>query len=72
MTKDNVKRITYWIALSLTHFVDIDECATTPCQNGGSCTDEINDYTCNCVEGYDGANCENGNSGVSFKICQRY
>ena len=43
-------------------FLDIDECATSPCQNGGSCTDQINSYTCNCVDGYDGPNCEIGNA----------
>ena len=52
--------------------IDIDECATGPCQNGGSCTDQINDYTCACVDGYDGLNCENGNIAISFRICYRY
>jgi hypothetical protein len=32
---------------------DMNECAmgpnkTSPCQNGGSCTDGINNYVCNC------------------------
>ena len=40
-------------------FVDIDECATSPCQNGGTCTDGVNSYTCACVAGYDGAECQN-------------
>ena len=44
-----------------TPFVDIDECATIPCQNGGSCIDQINGYSCNCDDGYNGTNCENGN-----------
>ena len=44
-----------------TFALDINECATSPCQNGGSCIDQINAYTCNCVDGYDGLNCENGN-----------
>ena len=47
--------------------VEIDECATSPCQNGGSCNDQINGYTCNCVDGYDGLNCENGNNETSFQ-----
>ena len=41
--------------------VGIGQCSSSPCQNGGSCTDQINDYTCNCVNGYDGTNCENVN-----------
>ena len=41
--------------------IDIDECASNPCQNGGSCVDGINLYTCNCNAGYAGYNCEIGN-----------
>jgi hypothetical protein len=37
---------------------DIDECADAPCQNGGTCTDGVNDYTCTCVTGYSGDMCE--------------
>ena len=53
-------------------FLDIDECATIPCQNGGSCTDQVNGYTCNCVDGYDGTNCETGNDATFFQICYKY
>ena len=28
---------------------DINECALSPCKNGGSCTDGLNEYTCDCV-----------------------
>ena len=38
--------------------VNIDECAPEPCQNGGVCVDGIAAYTCNCVAGYVGENCE--------------
>ena len=44
------------------YFVDIDECASTPCQNGGSCTRTVNGYTCGCVAGSNGDNCETGMS----------
>ena len=40
--------------------LDIDECASTPCLNSGTCTDMINSYTCYCVDGYDGIQCANG------------
>ena len=53
-------------------FLDIDECATIPCQNGGSCTDQVNGYTCNCIAGYDGINCETGNNALLFQICNGY
>ena len=49
-------------------FIDIDECATSPCQNGGNCTDQINGFSCNCLHGYDGTNCETGNNAASFQI----
>ena len=39
---------------------DIDECASSPCQNGGTCTDAVNSYTCACVDGYNGDDCETG------------
>ena len=41
-----------------TIYIDIDECGPTPCQNGGTCTDAINSYSCACVAGYNGDNCE--------------
>ena len=37
---------------------DTDDCATNPCENGGTCVDGVNSHTCTCVEGYEGSNCE--------------
>ncbi|CAH1252798.1 SNED1 [Branchiostoma lanceolatum] len=37
---------------------DIDECASSPCQNGGACTDLHNSYSCTCAVGWEGENCE--------------
>ena len=42
--------------------IDIDDCASNPCRNGGTCKDGINDYTCTCptihhVQKYTGKNC---------------
>ena len=39
---------------------DIDECLSGPCENGGTCTDEVNGYICSCVAGYTGTLCETG------------
>ena len=38
-------------------FKDNEDCSPNPCQNGGTCTDGVNSYTCSCVEGYTGNNC---------------
>lgn len=38
--------------------VNIDECVSIPCLNGGTCNDGVNGYKCNCTEDYMGTNCE--------------
>ena len=40
--------------------LDINECGSNPCQNGGSCTDKLNGYSCTCVTGYIGSHCAQG------------
>ena len=44
--------------LVVTSFLDIGECASDPCHNGGICIDEINAFTCICISGYTGVTCE--------------
>ena len=48
--------------------LDIDECASRPCQNGGVCTDKVNDFSCRCTAGFTGKRCEisTSNPHVSF------
>lgn len=41
-------------------YTEIDECESTPCQNGGTCVDALDSYTCTCVVGYTGLSCEAG------------
>uniref|UniRef100_A0AAQ5XT91 Sushi, nidogen and EGF-like domain-containing protein 1 n=1 Tax=Amphiprion ocellaris TaxID=80972 RepID=A0AAQ5XT91_AMPOC len=38
--------------------IDVDECASSPCQNGGTCEDQINGFICQCPPGYTGIHCE--------------
>ncbi|XP_056270868.1 sushi, nidogen and EGF-like domain-containing protein 1 isoform X4 [Pseudoliparis swirei] len=38
--------------------IDVDECASHPCQNGGTCEDQINSFLCRCAPGYTGTQCE--------------
>ncbi|XP_045444757.1 coagulation factor VII isoform X2 [Pipistrellus kuhlii] len=50
----NTERLTqFW-----TSYNDGDQCASSPCQNGGSCEDQLQSYICFCPEGFEGRNCE--------------
>ena len=37
---------------------NINECASGPCQSGGTCVDNVNGYICLCSDGYRGDSCE--------------
>lgn len=37
---------------------DINECASSPCLNGGTCVDEVNQFSCVCAKGWAGATCQ--------------
>lgn len=36
---------------------NMDECASSPCANGGTCRDGVNGFFCTCPPGYTGRNC---------------
>jgi len=36
---------------------NIDECASNPCLNGGTCYDLVNSYSCSCTPEYTGRTC---------------
>ncbi|XP_033642813.1 uncharacterized protein LOC117302931 isoform X2 [Asterias rubens] len=38
--------------------IDINECASTPCMNGGTCLNQVNQYTCICTVSWTGDNCD--------------
>lgn len=37
---------------------NIDECKSSPCQNGGACLDKVASFACVCAMGFTGLNCE--------------
>lgn len=50
--------------------VNIDDCASAPCQNAGTCQDGVNDYTCSCTLGYTGKNCSIRSDACGARPCQ--
>ena len=42
------------------YVIDIDECESNPCQNGGTCVDAVGGYSCTCIAGFKGDDCETG------------
>ena len=57
-------QITQWIIplFQLIILIDIDDCPGNTCVSVHlhACEDGINSYTCRCLQGYNGTNCENG------------
>ena len=60
--------ITYTIKTAQ-YVLDADNCASNPCQNGGTCTDELNQYNCTCVDGYTGDHCETSMNACFIVLC---
>ena len=48
----------FWTKFPEQIFADINDCMEEPCNNNGTCTDGIADYTCTCPLGYIGTDCE--------------
>ena len=46
---------------------DIDECLSEPCQNGGTCINGENEYSCSCIAGWQGDNCETSKTSFNFQ-----
>ncbi len=59
------KMVTFFCTLCLRHrliilFSEIDECESSPCSNGGQCTNLVAGYHCTCPPGYNYTHCQNG------------
>ena len=53
-----------YMAKHMALFSDIDDCAGNPCNNGATCNDGVNTYTCTCAAGYEGTNCNTSKFGI--------
>lgn len=42
--------------------IDIDECASAPCQNGGTCVNQEDAFKCDCPQAWEGNVCQFGKS----------
>ena len=40
--------------------LDVNECASFPCQRDGVCVDDVNSFRCDCLPGFGGERCQNG------------
>ena len=40
------------------NIIDVDDCALNPCENGATCTDQVDDYNSCCVGSWKGKNCD--------------
>jgi len=49
---------------------DYNDCIPDPCKNNATCTDEKNDYTCECLPGWEGKNCEINHNDCQPNPCQ--
>ncbi|XP_060690951.1 sushi, nidogen and EGF-like domain-containing protein 1 isoform X2 [Hemiscyllium ocellatum] len=50
--------------------IDVNECSSYPCHNGGTCRDGQNAFTCQCLAGFTGALCETDINDCVLNECQ--
>ncbi|XP_036757174.2 sushi, nidogen and EGF-like domain-containing protein 1 isoform X1 [Manis pentadactyla] len=50
--------------------LDVNECASHPCQNGGTCAHGVNSFSCQCPAGFGGPTCEAVQSPCATKGCE--
>ena len=52
--------------------VDIDDCESSPCKNGGRCVDGLDVFTCQCSSGHTGNQCETSESFFAYNCTSFY
>jgi hypothetical protein len=56
--------------LVVTYSIPDNHCASSPCQNGGTCQNTLEGYICECPAGYSGTNCEVNVDDCAGSPCQ--
>ncbi|XP_044219198.1 coagulation factor IXa isoform X1 [Thunnus albacares] len=51
--EDDEKTMEFWAG-----YVDGNQCQSNPCLNQGTCKDQLGTYTCTCMSGFTGRDCE--------------
>lgn len=51
--ENDIKTMDFWEG-----YIDGNQCKSSPCLNQGSCKDHLGYYTCSCLSGFTGKNCE--------------
>ena len=54
------------------HDLEFDECSSSPCLNGGTCTDGINNYTCACPSPFFGRQCQGTETTYSILAMKQF
>ena len=57
-------------SLCVIFVLDVNDCMPNPCENGGNCTDGVNEYLCTCITGYTGTDCETGKYRNSLHVSE--
>ena len=54
-------------------YSEIPACESSPCLNGGSCTNTDTGFTCDCAEGWRGDTCEESKntSGLQLRLTDK-
>ena len=50
--------------MNMCFFLELNECESSPCENEGSCEDQVDGYLCICASGFTGSECETGSVNV--------
>ncbi|XP_043213530.1 mucin-17-like [Amphibalanus amphitrite] len=53
-----------------TCLIDVNECASFPCLNGGTCIDHINAFQCVCQPGFSGRLCQTALQNCEVNVCE--